>query len=107
MPSSSDIDPVKKAATEIAILIHNARVEEAEKQRIALEKAQWESEQLRNEGILIKEKLMAEIQQLKRQLAEANNKVAAAERRAAGGGVGSSGGGRVVGKGEGGGVSSE
>lgn len=49
-------------------MIQRAREEEYNKARILIEKAQWEAEQLRNEGMRVKEQLLAEIEELKMQL---------------------------------------
>ncbi|KAG8903396.1 Histone acetyltransferase complex subunit [Tulasnella sp. 403] len=66
---AAESDPIKRAAHEIALMIQRAREEESSKARVLIEKAQWEAEQLRNEGIRVKESLTAEIEQLKVELA--------------------------------------
>ncbi|KAG8945919.1 hypothetical protein FRC04_012171 [Tulasnella sp. 424] len=71
MATPAEGDPVKRASQEIALMIQRARDDEASKARVLIEKAQWEAEQLRNEGIRVKETLSAEIERLRAELAQA------------------------------------
>ncbi|KAG8911837.1 hypothetical protein FRC00_005750 [Tulasnella sp. 408] len=71
MSTPAENDPVKRASQEIALMIQRARDDEASKARVLIEKAQWEAEQLRNEGIRVKETLSIEIERLRAELAQA------------------------------------
>ncbi|KAG8922461.1 hypothetical protein FRC03_007035 [Tulasnella sp. 419] len=73
-PSNPTSDPIRAAAAEIAMMIQQAREEEAQKSRIAIDKAQWEAEHLRVEGMKVKETLSKEIEALKAELSALKKK---------------------------------
>ena len=62
-------EAIRRSALEIAQMVQRAREEESNKAKVLIEKAQWEAELLRQEGMKVKETLSAEIEQLRQQVA--------------------------------------
>ena len=62
-------EAIRRSALEIAQMVQRAREEEGNKAKVLIEKAQWEAELLRQEGMKVKETLSAEIEQLRQEVA--------------------------------------
>lgn len=62
-------EAIRRSALEIAQMVQRAREEESNKAKVLIEKAQWEAELLRQEGMKVKETLSAEIEQLRQEVA--------------------------------------